>query len=353
MPPKVPQPPPKFVIPEIPGFNKVCRSVYMNEEEETATQLNSFRANPAEHADCDPNAPDASGRTPVFYAALKGRPGAIKQLGLAGADCNLPSPRNRLAPIHMAAQQYGAGHKLIPDLVKYGADVNAKDASGYTPLHYCKTARAAKALCAGGADLTATDMKGLTALDHQQRNPANGDAAAVVVFLQEYSRKMEEFKDYDTNGDGELDEEELGPSPQPTAASHRAPTHRAALTRGPGGGGWPGDAAAGLRKKFYSDREIKVRAAPPTAPARAPSPSARIPPPPPPHSLSITHTHTTHTHLTATVSRGRGGAVHVHAADGYVPRRRQDNRENMCAATPSPPPWHGPPSDTARPRQTR
>lgn len=74
----------------IPGFNKLCRSVMMGDPPENntddeddaskpppretlKTQLLSFRQDPEKHADCDPDVPDKSGRTPVFYASLKVR----------------------------------------------------------------------------------------------------------------------------------------------------------------------------------------------------------------------------------------------------------------------------------------
>ena len=58
--------------------------------------------------------------------ATQGRTAAVQQLGKAGANFNLPSPRNRLSPLHMAAQQYGESHIVVAELVKFGAEINAK-----------------------------------------------------------------------------------------------------------------------------------------------------------------------------------------------------------------------------------
>ena len=45
----------------------------------------------------------------MFYTCLSGRVPALKKLSAAGANVNLLSPRNRLAPIHVAAREYGTG----------------------------------------------------------------------------------------------------------------------------------------------------------------------------------------------------------------------------------------------------
>jgi hypothetical protein len=44
--------------------------------------------------------------------------------------------------------------------------MNVHDEFGYTPLHYCKTGKAAKLLCGMGADCTITDKDGNTAQKH-------------------------------------------------------------------------------------------------------------------------------------------------------------------------------------------
>ena len=65
---------------------------------------------------------------------------------------------------------------IAPNIYIYGLWPLLQDAYGYTALHYAKTARAAKALCAAGADFNLTDKIGNTPLQHHMRNPANGDA---------------------------------------------------------------------------------------------------------------------------------------------------------------------------------
>ncbi|MDR2598188.1 MAG: ankyrin repeat domain-containing protein, partial [Holosporales bacterium] len=55
--------------------------------------------------------------------------------------------------------------KKMQDLIHHGADVNAKDDTGQTPLHVCRNVQAAKLLVENGADLEAEDNNGFTPLD--------------------------------------------------------------------------------------------------------------------------------------------------------------------------------------------
>ena len=59
-----------------------------------------------------------SGRTAVFYSCLGGHLPSLKTLSAAGADVNLLSPRNRISPLHIAAREYGNGHKVGTDSVR-------------------------------------------------------------------------------------------------------------------------------------------------------------------------------------------------------------------------------------------
>ena len=109
----------------------------------------------------------------------------------------------------VAAANYGFGNNLVEVLHKHGANLDAQDQFGYTAMHCCKTARAAKMLCACGAEWTKVDKSGNTPVQHHLRNPQNGDAVIVAGLLEEYVRKLKEFELFDIDGDGNLTEEEL------------------------------------------------------------------------------------------------------------------------------------------------
>ena len=50
--------------------------------------------------------------------------------------------------------------------MRRGIDLNVQDVYGYTPLHYCKTGKGAKMLCACGAKYEIADKDGNTAQKH-------------------------------------------------------------------------------------------------------------------------------------------------------------------------------------------
>lgn len=168
-----------------------------------------------------------AGATPFFRAAYATDVEAMKRLVAAGADVNIPTirpaPRVRRAPeggaapaprtdpsgmppvpeggpgvlpIHAASGVgYGQGfaandHRHAPDgwlpSVKYlvevlGADVNARDFNGYTPLHHAAARgdnEMIKYLVSRGADVTAVARTGQTTADM-----ANGPVQRISPYL--------------------------------------------------------------------------------------------------------------------------------------------------------------------------
>ena len=98
----------------------------------------------------------------LFAAADAGNIEAVKQAIAAGADVNTKDESLR-TPLHWAAE---GGHKEVAVLlIAKGADVNAKDSRGWTPLHLTATKEIVELLIAKGADVNAKDDDGDTPLD--------------------------------------------------------------------------------------------------------------------------------------------------------------------------------------------
>ena len=102
-------------------------------------------------------------------AAIKGAPRTtVELLAAKGADVNWANGYGDTA-LHNAT--IGDQVELVRTLGgTHGADLNAQDKGGYTPLHYAaeygETASAARALLELGADASLREYDGLTALEY-------------------------------------------------------------------------------------------------------------------------------------------------------------------------------------------
>lgn len=89
-------------------------------------------------AEVSPNLPDASGRTPLFYAVQNGDEKLASRLLTAGADPNLAGA-DRVSPLMLAAAL--GEPPILEALLKAGANVQAVDQEGRNPLYYAIKAR--------------------------------------------------------------------------------------------------------------------------------------------------------------------------------------------------------------------
>jgi ankyrin repeat protein len=96
-------------------------------------------------AKADANAQDSIGMTPLAFAMALDQPQIVAALIKAGADVNGPSAASdggpAAAPIFLAVRSRKLA--LLQQLVAAGADVNALDQQGSTPLHRAVLARPA------------------------------------------------------------------------------------------------------------------------------------------------------------------------------------------------------------------
>lgn len=143
-----------------------------------------------QHLDADPSlvsayAPD--GFHPLGLAAFFRRPEVVELLLARGADVRAASKNPmQVTALHSAVAD--GGHPGIARmLVRAGADVNARQRHGWTPLHGAADSgdrETVELLLANGADPDATHQEGKTALD-LAREKGHTD---VVSILEERSR---------------------------------------------------------------------------------------------------------------------------------------------------------------------
>lgn len=125
----------------------------------------------------------AQGRTstPLHWAARHGHLEVVETLIANGADVNAVDVFGR-TPLHLAAP-----HPVVMEmLIGAGADVDARDQLSNTPLHRAvPQVDAVDALIAAGADVTAENTSGNTPLDIAMRYGNSRRSVRVVQRLVE------------------------------------------------------------------------------------------------------------------------------------------------------------------------
>ncbi|HEX5125809.1 MAG TPA: ankyrin repeat domain-containing protein [Rhodocyclaceae bacterium] len=125
------------------------------------------------------------GDTPLHLAAAGYRAEIVQLLLKAGADPNSYANHRRSGPIHYAADGYITGPawdaamqvRTIRRLLEAGANINAPDMNGATPLHRAVRTRCAVAvefLLSAGADALARNKSGSTPFHLAVQNTGRG-----------------------------------------------------------------------------------------------------------------------------------------------------------------------------------
>jgi ankyrin repeat protein len=130
-----------------------------------------------------------SGDTALHLAAAGYRVELVRLLLAAGADPNSRTNHRQSGPLHYAADGYITGPvwnakrqvKTIQCLLDAGADINAQDKNGATPLHRAvrtRCAAAVKCLLESGSDATLKNKPGSTPFHLAVQNTGRGGSGA-------------------------------------------------------------------------------------------------------------------------------------------------------------------------------
>jgi hemoglobin len=119
-------------------------------------------------AEVDPNAADSYGHTALYFAAnSSGSDRIVRALLARKAAPNVHCGPTKSTPLHMAARRDNV--EIGKLLIAAGADLEARDIKGHTPLRRalnCRQSGMTALLAASGANLDARDNNGVTPRKH-------------------------------------------------------------------------------------------------------------------------------------------------------------------------------------------
>jgi ankyrin repeat protein len=151
-------------------------------------RLDRLRDELARHPD-QVNTPAGDGFSALGLAAFFGHPQAVKLLLASGANPNLPAAnQTRVAPLHSACATSSeqAAQESARLLLEAGADPNARQQGGFTPLHAASEngyLEVARLLLVHGAEPAPLNDQGRTPQDY-----ATNQGHRAIVELLESSR---------------------------------------------------------------------------------------------------------------------------------------------------------------------
>jgi ankyrin repeat protein len=131
-----------------------------------------------------------SSRPPLIWAAYSSRSDVVTLLLRHGADVRWRWTAGTTS-LHWAASAPQGSDPMIAQLLAAGADVDAKDSNGETPLMYAVEAgpRNVRLLLRHGANPAIRDRNGDTALDHARRTVSPNNKAIARLLIAAASRQ--------------------------------------------------------------------------------------------------------------------------------------------------------------------
>ncbi len=140
------------------------------------------------HAGADPNTRSESDWTALFGAIAADRDYVVGKLLEAGADPNQRFGEEAAlhqavgAPVDMRPEECAA--EMVRVLLDAGADANARDGAGVTPLHHAAhqgRVDCLKLLLAAGADPEMADNAGRRPADEAAHGPAHDEISGLLA----------------------------------------------------------------------------------------------------------------------------------------------------------------------------